>query len=479
MDPLSAASAIAPLVVKAFTLSQQVYTTISQITNAPKHIKAISNDLEDFYIILGTLKGYLEDEDLSQGVLHPSTSNSLGSVLENSVKIFTELNGMVLIYRARGGFGDIGKWRSIKYTFMSAEVESMRAHLAAHKLTLNMAISLANYLNLQTVNATASRIEAEISAHMRELEEKLPLMSQQLEDIQLVAYPPGSEHSLADRGLLLQDPGYAIRAYFTNASSIVSSRAPSMQISSLVTTDMNSVTNSSAYKTAQSHIANSQSPLNTIYEDCAQVFVKGFTSKTLPLQVTSSMTVAQVVQELYARDDSAAPSSLAGNYDHLVYLVYAGKILKFERLLSDYAIPNNATIFCQLRVRGTGQNLIVFSDSFPRDIGLEIITDFTPETTILEVKKILHNTAILPHRQRLYKDAWREFADAKTLGDYGYCYGGKIMIDKNFELNRAWKPAPASSAASTKGSSSQTKLGIISKLRKPLGFPYFRKRSQF
>lgn len=144
MDPISAASAIAPLVIKAFTLSQQVYTTIRQITNAPKHIKAISNDLEDFYIVLGTLKGYLEDEDLSQGVLHPSTSDSLESVLENSVKIFTELNGMMLEYRARGGFGDISKWRSIKYTFMTTEVESMRAHLAAHKLTLNMAISLAN-----------------------------------------------------------------------------------------------------------------------------------------------------------------------------------------------------------------------------------------------------------------------------------------------------------------------------------------------
>ncbi|CZR61345.1 uncharacterized protein PAC_11241 [Phialocephala subalpina] len=214
MDPLGAASAIAPLVVKAFTLSQQVYTTISQITNAPKHIKAISNDLEDFYIVLGTLKGYLEDEDLSQCVLHPSASDSLESVLENSVNIFTELSGMILVYKARGGFGDITKWRSIKYTFMSAEVD-----------------------------------KAEISAHMRELEDKLPLISQQVKDLQVAELPQGSPHSLTDRKLLLYDHDYTLRKYFESAASIISSRAPSMRISSLGSRERSSAPTSSAYRT--------------------------------------------------------------------------------------------------------------------------------------------------------------------------------------------------------------------------------------
>jgi len=144
VEPLSTAATVVALVGRALVLSQQVYSKANDISNAPKHIKAISQDLEDFYTILGTLKGYLDDDDLSSGVLHNATSENLEAVLRNSINIFMEISQVLVMYKARGGFGNISRWRRIKFSFMKDEVEGLRNNLAAHKMTLNMAISVAN-----------------------------------------------------------------------------------------------------------------------------------------------------------------------------------------------------------------------------------------------------------------------------------------------------------------------------------------------
>jgi len=144
VEPLSTAATVLALVGRALVLSQQVYSKANGISNAPKHIKAISVDLEDFYTILGTLKGYLEDDDFSSGVLHGAAAENLESVLRNSINIFMEISRVLALYKARGGYGNISQWRKIKFSFMKDDVDALRNHLAAHKMTLNMAISVAN-----------------------------------------------------------------------------------------------------------------------------------------------------------------------------------------------------------------------------------------------------------------------------------------------------------------------------------------------
>jgi hypothetical protein len=61
-DPLSLAVTIVTFVTKAFAISKEIHSAVEQIAKAQKHNKAITADLEDFYSILGCLKGYLEDE---------------------------------------------------------------------------------------------------------------------------------------------------------------------------------------------------------------------------------------------------------------------------------------------------------------------------------------------------------------------------------------------------------------------------------
>lgn len=113
---------------------------------------------------------------------------------------------------------------------------------------------------------TASSLEPQITSHIRELDQKLPYIKDLLENIQLTDLPSGSEHSAADRELIIRDHSYAIRRYVSDAASVISSSRPSMQISSLGSVEEKSVTSSSTYKTAQNTFALSQNLLDSVPE---------------------------------------------------------------------------------------------------------------------------------------------------------------------------------------------------------------------
>lgn len=82
---------------------------------------------------------------MSIGVLEVAETVNISKVLENCLLIFTRINLLVNSYNARGrrgGIGDMGNWRKIKYSFKIAETDALRSEMATHKMTLNMAISL-------------------------------------------------------------------------------------------------------------------------------------------------------------------------------------------------------------------------------------------------------------------------------------------------------------------------------------------------
>jgi Fungal N-terminal domain of STAND proteins len=85
-DPLSLAVTIVTLVTKALTINKEIHSAVEQISKAPKHIKNLTDDLEDFYYILGCLKGYLEDTEVSTEVLQAAEKINIASVIENLYK---------------------------------------------------------------------------------------------------------------------------------------------------------------------------------------------------------------------------------------------------------------------------------------------------------------------------------------------------------------------------------------------------------
>jgi hypothetical protein len=95
---------------------------------------------------------YLDEEgDISVGLIHSAGRINLEKALDNCLLVFDYwINILVGLYKARGG-ASISGWRKMKYPFKIAETEALRSELAAHKLSLNIAILLVNlYAKLAT-----------------------------------------------------------------------------------------------------------------------------------------------------------------------------------------------------------------------------------------------------------------------------------------------------------------------------------------
>lgn len=144
-EPVGLAASLISLLGTAYTLSKATYRAIDSIRAAPTHIKAISSDIKAMFSVLATLSSYLNDEDNAVGVLHRVVAADLGDVLTNSVSVLKELQILVGEFiKGESSRQNLGRWMRIRLHFKEAEVKQWREQLVAHKITLNVAIALAN-----------------------------------------------------------------------------------------------------------------------------------------------------------------------------------------------------------------------------------------------------------------------------------------------------------------------------------------------
>ncbi|KAF4635838.1 hypothetical protein G7Y89_g2253 [Cudoniella acicularis] len=416
-DPIAVASAITGLVIKAFTVSKDVYAQAKQISNAPKHIQAISRDLEDFYSILGTLKLYLEDGDLTAGLLYSAGRTNLENALENCLLAFDRTNELVGSFKAKGGVGDVGTWKRIQFSFKSAQTEALRNELAAHKLSLNIAISLVNFLNTNYTNAAARRSEAEISAHLREIEEKLPIILQDLDEIKssaIIATKYDPDNDCMD---LVQEVQVAqVRSYLNRETATLcsfrtcqpqtSSKSPSISYKAASRA-------TSTYHSALAFLPNQ--PLGSMPENCTQIFVQGPTKQTHVFRVQPSTTAKDLKIMIESRTSVPA---------EILFFLWAGKVLPNDQTLEDLNIPHDSTLICNTRVsrrpgpsRGPNPDgsYKVFIKTL---IGKTFEIKVFGHMTIAEVKRELETQTPFPAIEQQFIFAGKVLFDYATLSDY-------------------------------------------------------------
>ena len=143
-EAIGLSSAILSLVTTAYSSCQKLYSTFDGVRNAPKHITVISNDLENFYIVLGTVQALLDDEDSSAGMVQYAQSKNLCKVLEDCILIFKDFETIISEYQAHSKDPAIGTWQSLKWTFKESKIKNLRSNLSDCKATLNLAISRVN-----------------------------------------------------------------------------------------------------------------------------------------------------------------------------------------------------------------------------------------------------------------------------------------------------------------------------------------------
>jgi hypothetical protein len=145
-EPITIASAIGAIVVNGIKLCLSVYGIIDGMKQAPKHLKAVSSDLKDFYSILSTIQVYLDDKKLTQGLLHTQSCDNLQSIMANSLSVLLDFEEIVSGYIKAGQESSVTRWQKVSWTWKLADVESLRKHLSDHKASLSVAIGMANLM---------------------------------------------------------------------------------------------------------------------------------------------------------------------------------------------------------------------------------------------------------------------------------------------------------------------------------------------
>ena len=143
-EAVGLASSLSSLVATAYSSCQKLDSTFQGARKAPKHIKALSSDLEDFYLVLGTLQALLDDEEFSTGVTRQATSLNLCNVLENCISVFKSIKVIASEYQTAHKRLEVGTWQRLKWTFRESEIVNFRKDLMGCKATFNMSISVAN-----------------------------------------------------------------------------------------------------------------------------------------------------------------------------------------------------------------------------------------------------------------------------------------------------------------------------------------------
>ncbi|KAM0799009.1 hypothetical protein BDR22DRAFT_964252 [Usnea florida] len=339
VEAVGLASSLSSLVATAYSSCQKLDSIFQGARNAPKHIKALSSDLEDFYLVLGTLQALLDDEELSPGVTTQATSLNLCNVLENCISVFKSIKVVASEYQIAHKRSELGTWQRLKWTFRESEIDNFRKDLMGCKATFNMSISVANFYNTRAIATNSARMEADFTAHLKELEKFPDIMQQKLEDIRVAQIPQAPPHGAIERASIKVDYNFALRHYMDGAESgsseMLTPSEPSPQVSSF---DPTSCLTTSKFDTA---------PMSAVSGDeadqrsrrCTQVLVRHVgLQKTITLQTKPEDTIETI--KLLIRQKIGMPKA---QFD----LLYSSHVLRLsDRSLEEYNIPHDATLTC-------------------------------------------------------------------------------------------------------------------------------------
>jgi hypothetical protein len=114
------------------------------LPDCPKTLRDTAKDARALHAVLGQLLSYLDDDATSAGITHPLTTSDLEVVLHNCIEIFGNLDTIVNQYKEEAIKAETSSVQRIPSTWKKSQIESLQKQLAAHRATLNIAVSVAN-----------------------------------------------------------------------------------------------------------------------------------------------------------------------------------------------------------------------------------------------------------------------------------------------------------------------------------------------
>ncbi|MCJ1266405.1 Ubiquitin [Lobaria immixta] len=428
------ASAVISLGNVTYNSCKVLLDTISGIKNAPKHIHVLLNDLEDLCLVLDTLQALFNDDEFSVGSSpsdpRSATFHNLATVLKNCLTIFGDIQAIVQNYRSQGTLIDLGIWKNFKWTFKEKEMEGYRRDLVNHKMTLNIAISVANMYN---VASSSARIEADVT----EVRKQLPAILKEIEEVKEKQLPVARTHSEIERAGLRVDHKFALRHYLDSAASFMSEAGtpvtPSIQVSAF---HPSSSDKSSGYRTAPTFLA-SESNRASIVEHCIQLFIKTpIDTKTLVIRLSPSDIIERI---------KAIVRGKINLHDAQFKLALAGRVLDDCLTLQDHDIPQDSTLTCvSFRPKPMLSLTVTSFDNESRSCGsYEINIDAVePKDVVVYIKERLCGVSGVPlDRMRLIYAGQPLEERSQIIGDAFH------QFDRHIQMYSEAPPQPSALAS--------------------------------
>ena len=142
------AANLSSTIAEAETACKALYELIGRMQNVSVDIQLLSRDLDDIYTVTGTLHAYLNDNDFVESVVWAALSGDLAEVVTSSLSIFEDIKTRVKDIDSfkKGDLNTIarGGKEPSRPGLGKDEVDGLRKCLTSHKITMNIAISMAN-----------------------------------------------------------------------------------------------------------------------------------------------------------------------------------------------------------------------------------------------------------------------------------------------------------------------------------------------
>lgn len=136
-------SGVLTLASAAYKSCQTVHNAIDGFRSASHQILALSSDLESFYLVLGTLQAALQDEACPASAVELAMSNGLSKTLEQSMEIFKKITAFIGAFKSPDA-DHHSAWPKAKWVIKEKSILEIRKELMECKMTLNIAICVAN-----------------------------------------------------------------------------------------------------------------------------------------------------------------------------------------------------------------------------------------------------------------------------------------------------------------------------------------------